>query len=69
MVAAVGAFHAQGPVNLYTCANAGIPLLRWGALDPEIAGGNAEGVPQEVLLSLLWSHILPTHLLQVASGT
>lgn len=49
----MGALQAQGPVNLYTCANAGIPLLRWGALDPEIAGSNAEGVPQEVSLSLL----------------
>lgn len=68
MVAAVGALCAQGPGNLYTCSNAGIPLLGWGALEPEIAGDKAEGVPQEVFLSLLWSRTLPACLLQVASG-
>lgn len=30
-----------------------VQMQGWGALDPEIAGGNAEGVPQELLLSAL----------------
>ena len=62
------ALCAQGPLNSHTLANREIPLLGQEAHEPEIAGGNAEGVPQEVLLLLPCSCTLPSQLLLITSG-
>lgn len=59
------AFCAQ---LIHTHANPRVQILGQEALDPVIAGGNAEGEQQEALIRLHCPCTLPSHLLLGTSG-